>query len=285
MNTELEDELGDIVQKARDGKSWSQSDLAKNSGVPLGDLSRIESCEWIPENSVIESLAHSLNLHAPSLIAISNKAWGPNPYQSDPDFDLVCLKVYMGMYPVQCYLLTCTATGQTAVIDTGGNPEAVIERVRERNLTPSKILLTHAHPDHAGGLGKLDAEFNCPTWIDLDEPKPSGSRDLRIVLDGDVLELGRLKIEVLTNPGHTQGGCSYRFKNALICGDAIFAGSMGRANVSFCKLFSAVTKKLLALPEETSIHPGHGPPTTIGEEKSHNPFFAVKLKSSNLNKA
>ena len=277
MNTELEDELGDIVEKAREGRSWSQNDLAINSGIPLSDLVRVESCEWIPENSIIESLAGPLNLHAPSLIAIAHKTWGPNPYKLDPDFDLVCLKVYLGVYPVQCYLLTCKSSGETAIIDTGGNPDSVIKNVRERNLNPSKILLTHAHPDHAGGLGKIDKEFGCSTWVDDDEPKPSGSRDLKVVRDGDIIELGMLKIEVLTNPGHTLGGCSYRVKNALVCGDAIFAGSMGRANVSFPKLFDAVTKKLLVLPDETSIHPGHGPPTTVGEEKSNNPFFCGRV--------
>ena len=91
MNTELEDEFGDIVQKARDGQSLSQSDLALNSGVSFGDLTRIENCEWIPENDVIEKLAHCLNLHAPSLITIAQKAWGPGPIQSDPYFELICL--------------------------------------------------------------------------------------------------------------------------------------------------------------------------------------------------
>tara|TARA_B100000686_G_scaffold351249_1_gene449443 strand:- start:2887 stop:3720 length:834 start_codon:yes stop_codon:yes gene_type:complete len=277
VNTELEDELGDIVQKARDAYSWSQLDLALNSGIPFGDLARIENCEVIPENAVIEILARSLNLHAPSLLKIAHKRWGPGHVEPDPDFDLVCLKVYMGIYPVQCYLLTCNFTGETALIDTGGNPEIVIKSLKERNLIPTKILLTHSHPDHAGGLGKLDTEFNCPAWIDVDEPKPFGSRDLRVLRDGDLLILGRLSIKILTNPGHTPGGCSYLVKNSLICGDAIFAGSMGRANVSFSNLYGAVKNKILTLPDKTSIHPGHGPATTVGEEKCHNPFFFTPI--------
>ncbi len=91
----------------------------------------------------------------------------------------------MGAYPVKCYLLTCRETKETAIIDTGANPEAIITKARELNVRPSKILLTHSHPDHAGGLGALDREYQCPTWIDPKDPRPSGSRDLRPVQDDD----------------------------------------------------------------------------------------------------
>ena len=275
MDTELEDELGDVVQKARDGRSWSQEDLARACGVAVADIGRIENCDLIPDDSRIVRIAAALNLHGPSLVAVARKTYLPAAPKPDPDFDLVCLRVLIGMYPVKCYLLICKQTRAAAAIDTGGNPEAVIRKARELGVTPRKILLTHTHADHAGGLNRLDAEFNCPTWVDRAEPRPPGSRDLRWVGEGDCIELGKLRIRVIATPGHTAGGVCYRVNGSVVSGDAIFAGSMGRANVSFQALFDAVAGKLLTLPDATALYPAHGPATTVGQEKRHNPFFAA----------
>ena len=211
-------------------------------------------------------------------MAIAREKWVPEEITPDPDpFDITCLNVYMGLYPVKCYLLTCRETRATAVIDTGGDPEAVIKKVRVLDLQPEKILLTHAHPDHAGGLSQLDREFQCPTWLDKKEPRPSGSRNLQFVEGGDLIPLGKLKIEAIATRGHTPGGISYRINRSIISGDAIFAGSMGRANSSWSLLFDSITQNLLTLPEDTRLYPGHGPATTVGEEKQHNPFFCGKV--------
>jgi len=271
---ELEDELGDILEKARDGKSWSQKALAQSADIALEDIRRMENYELTPDETSIEKLASALDLHAPSLLAIAHEAWSPEPILPDPGpFDLVCLSVFMGSYPVKCYLLICRETKATAIIDTGANPEAIIRKARELHVRPSKILLTHSHPDHAGGLGILDREYQCPAWIDPKDPRPSGSRDLRPIADHDVIELGNLRIQAIATPGHTPGGVSYRVGESILSGDAIFAGSMGRANASWPGLFHSITERLLTLPEHYRLFPGHGPATTVGEEKRHNPFF------------
>lgn len=274
----LEDELGDILGKARDGKSWSQGDLARATGIPLGDIGRIENYDLIPTDAAILKIAESLDLHGPSLVAIAKEEWAPRKIEEESDgFKLVCLEVLMGSYPVKCYLLICRETGATAVVDTGANPQAIIEKSRQLGVRPSVILLTHAHPDHAGGLGVLDREFSCPTWIDEKEPRPVGSRDLRWVQEGQSLALGKQTVAVMATPGHTPGGVSYKIGGAVLSGDAIFAGSMGRANASWSGLFHSVTTQLLALPDEFRLYPGHGPATTVGEEKRHNPFFFGKV--------
>ena len=139
------------------------------------------------------------------------------------------------------------------------------------------ILLTHAHPDHAGGLGELSSAFDCPTYIDHKEPRPRGSNNFKVVKDGDELQLGKLRIRCIETPGHTTGGVSYLINQTLISGDVIFAGSMGRANSSWSDLFNSITEKVLRLPDNIGIYPGHGPATTVGQEKNHNPFFIGRV--------
>ena len=278
MATELEDELGDILGKARDGKGWTQADLAKSAGMSVGDIARIENYEWVPEEKVVFKIANALDLHGPSLLAIAEEKWVPEKEIPDPGpFDIICLNVFMGLYPVKCYFLVCRETRATAVIDTGANPEAIIKKARDLGVKPEKILLTHTHPDHAGGLGKLDSAFGCPTWVDKIEPRPSGSHDLRIIEEGDSIILGKLNIKTLSTRGHTPGGVSYKINESVFSGDAIFAGSMGRANASWSGLFNSVAGNLLTLPDNTRLYPGHGPATTVGEEKQHNPFFYGKV--------
>lgn len=279
MVRELEDELGDILQKARDGKSWSQTDLARAAGVSPQEIRRMEDYELIPDDdAAILKLAEVLDLHGPSLLAIARGTWFPADPVPDPGpFDIECLQVYMGTYPVKCYLLICRETRATAIVDTGANPEAIIKKAEELRVHPAKILLTHAHPDHAGGLGVLEQKFCCRTWVDSREPLYSSGRNLNFVQDGEWIELGRVRIQALSTPGHTAGGVSYHVNRTVFSGDTIFAGSMGRANASWPDLFNSVAGKLLTLPEDTRLFPGHGPATTVGEEKRHNPFFFGKV--------
>ena len=277
MPTGLEDELGDIIQKSRDGKPWSQKDLAEASGLKLDDVRRIESYELNPPEATITRLAEVLDLDGPALSAIARNAWHPKKPVADPNLDLVCLDVFMGAYPVKCYLLRCPTTNETAIVDTGANPEAIVQKAREMKVKPSKIFLTHAHPDHAWGLDLLVKEFQCPTWIDAQEPRPTGTDDFNFVKDGETIALGELKVQVIATPGHTAGGVSYKINQTILSGDTLFAGSMGRANSSWQDLYRSITQTLFSFSDDTALHPGHGPATTVGEEKQHNPFFCGKF--------
>ena len=277
MPTGLEDELGDILQKARDGKSWSQKDLAEAAGLELDEVRRMERYELTPPEETITKLAKVLDLDGPALSAIARNAWHPNEPMSDPDLDLVCLNVFMGTYPVKCYLVRCPVTNETAVVDTGANPETIIRKAREMKVKPSKIFLTHAHPDHAWGLDLLVKEFKCSTWIDAREPRPEGTDDFQFVKGGETIALGELNVQAIATPGHTPGGVSYQINKTILSGDTIFAGSMGRANSSWQDLYRSITQTLFCFSDDTALHPGHGPATTVGEEKRYNPFFCGKF--------
>ncbi len=273
----LEDELGDILEKARDGKSWSQEDLSQASGVAEKDIQAMENYELVPDETTVLKLAEVLDLDGPSLMAISRDAYCPQAVAGDPDFELVTLEVLLGSYPVKCYLLRCKQSGESCAIDTGANPKALIQKAKETGMTPSKILLTHTHYDHAGGLDALVKEWKCPTWVDKNEPRPKGYGKLNLIGEGDVIELGALRIHCISTPGHTPGGVSYKVNQTVFSGDIIFAGSMGRANSTWSGLFAGITQKILTLPDATILHPGHGPSTTVGEEKQNNPFFCGKV--------
>ena len=111
MTIKLEDELGDVLEKARDGKDWSQADLARTAQVSPDVIAQIENYETVPDDNTIINLAHVLDLHAPSLIDLARGNWIPLPPTPDPEkFEVVCLNLLVGSYPVKCYLVICLET-------------------------------------------------------------------------------------------------------------------------------------------------------------------------------
>jgi glyoxylase-like metal-dependent hydrolase (beta-lactamase superfamily II) len=145
--------------------------------------------------------------------------------------------------------------------------------VKETGVKPTAILLTHAHGDHANGLSEIERATGCPTYIHATEPQPRSTQQLRLLNHGDEMEVGKFTVKTLDTPGHTPGGCSFHTHSTVIIGDALFAGSVGGANISYTDLLSGVRNHLLSLPDDVKLFPGHGPATTVGEEKTHNPFF------------
>src|SRR6266436_6575710 len=198
--------------------------------------------------------------------------------------------------PLQC---NCSVIGDEStrgglVIDPGDNIEDVVSIVRKHNLQIKQIVITHAHIDHVGGAMKLRAATGAPillnqndyallkmldaqaAWIGVASP---GTVEIdRSVTTGETVTSGSLTATILHTPGHTEGSICLYFpaENKLIAGDTLFAGSIGRTDLpggSFDKIIRSLHEKLLALPDETVVIPGHGPLTTIGAERESNPFL------------
>jgi glyoxylase-like metal-dependent hydrolase (beta-lactamase superfamily II) len=201
----------------------------------------------------------------------------------------------LGLYETNCYVVRADKKcHEVVIIDTGLDISGVAEYLRAHQLKPVAVVLTHGHVDHIVGaasvranwsdvriyIHKLDAEMLTDATINLSLMNGSAfvtePADI-IVEEGDTIEQAELKLEVIHTPGHTPGGiCLYaRDEHILFSGDTLFAESIGRTDFpggNAKQLLSGIKEKLLTLPQETVVYPGHGPQTTIGHELKYNPF-------------
>ncbi len=271
----LEDEFGDIIGKARRGQNMSQRETATAVGITESDLSCMEKYTLKPTKAQVYKLADVLNLDGTKLLDIATEEWEPASLKqpNDTKLDVITVSAPVGGWPVNAYLLICKATDEAAIIDTAAHPDLILEQLDKHKINPTAILLTHSHKDHADGLQQLQNATGCQAYIHKNEPKPRSAGKLRELVHSDVIEVGALMVTVLDTPGHTPGGCSFLTQTAAFVGDAIFAGSVGGPNISYQDEINSVRDNLLTLPDDVRLFPGHGPATTVGEEKLHNPFF------------
>lgn len=204
------------------------------------------------------------------------------------------IQIPVGAIQENCYILakedlTCL------VVDPGNEGDKLIRVIKEKQLKPAAIILTHTHFDHIGAVDVIRDEFNVPVYVHKNEnewlsnPEYNASinfsgqqvmiRDADHLLEGDAeMNIAGFQLQVFETPGHSPGSVSYYFADAgLVCvGDALFQGSIGRTDLymgSHEQLLHSIHTKLLTLPEETEVLPGHGPTTTIGMEMESNPFL------------
>lgn len=205
----------------------------------------------------------------------------------------------VGPLRCNCSILGDEISREAMVIDPGDDIDDVLTLVRKHNLKIKQIVITHAHIDHVGGAMKLRAESGAPillnqndyallkmldmqaAWIGV--PAPGKVEIDRSVTSGDTVAAGSHTASVLHTPGHTEGSICLYFaaEKKLIAGDTLFAGSIGRTDLpggSMQKILRSLHETVLALPDETVVVPGHGPLTTIGEERDSNPFLVKSNK-------
>lgn len=271
----LEDELGDIVSKARMGLGYSVDKLAAATGISIFDIENIEAYRYLPKRDYIDKLAQVLSLNSDKLADIAAGAWTPNVSLPHNGIYLENIPVSYGSYKENCYILGCKETHVAAVVDPGGEVDTILHHLSENELNLELILITHAHADHIGGMsGLLDVIPNARLTGNESIARFS-SYKWEIARDGVPVQFGSLSIKPLYTPGHTQDSTCYLVDELCFVGDTLFAGSIGRPSTPqiYKQMLKNIRHKLLSLPEDTILLPGHGPAATVGEERSHNPFF------------
>lgn len=206
--------------------------------------------------------------------------------------NLVVEHLVVGPLQSNCFIVGNETSGEAVVIDPGGDGDMIMAAVRRRQWKVVAVLNTHAHFDHTGANEFVVRETGAPLMVPRGDAGHLSQAHLaaniyglssdqspqadRILDEGDVIPLGAEEILVLSTPGHTAGGASFLTAAGVFTGDALFAGSIGRTDLpggDYETLISSIREKILSLPDDTPVYPGHGPETTIGREKTENLYF------------
>ena len=197
----------------------------------------------------------------------------------------------VGAFQENCYLLIEESSQKGAIVDPGGEGETLLKEIELSRVTLEAIWITHAHVDHVGAIASIKDRWNVPVYlhpadrrlyeaagrqaevygVPFEEP-PAPDEEL---VDGQKLKIGNAEMSVMHAPGHSPGHVVIHGNGIALVGDCLFAGSIGRTDLPMSnpQQLSESLKKIASLPPETVVYPGHGPDTTIGEEKVSNPFL------------
>ena len=272
MSIPLEDNVSDILGKAQRGLRISDNQLAERSGVSAEKIRKLRDGDF--DDDAVECVAPVLNLDAAALRKLAAGKWNPEAVR-----EIEGLARFNTTYhdmTVNAYLVWDPATREAVAFDTGADCGDMLQCIEEKRLRVKLILLTHAHPDHVADLRRLRKRTGAPVYISEREAEEEATA----IAEGKRFQAGSLEIEARLTSGHSPGGMTYVVtglsRPVAIVGDSLFAGSMGGGNISYADALRNNREKILKLPDETIICPGHGPLTIVGKEKRDNPFFANK---------
>jgi glyoxylase-like metal-dependent hydrolase (beta-lactamase superfamily II) len=268
MSLPLEDCFNDVLSKAARGLGKSPSQLAQGTGVSVEKIGAVLDGEF--DAAVVRALAAPLGLDADRAVALGEGTYVPVPVgieglrQLNTPFD--------GM-TVNAYLVWDTASKSAAIFDTGSDADAMIAAAAALGVKIEQIFITHSHGDHVFDLDRAMEKTGAVAWT----PRHEEAGGAQVFGPGREFSIGGLRVETRLTCGHARGGVTYVVRGlaqpVAICGDALFAGSMGGGMVSYADALRTNLEEIFSLQDDAILAPGHGPMTTVGEQRGANPFF------------
>ncbi len=191
-------------------------------------------------------------------------------------------RLELGPWGTNAYVIICRQTGDSVLVDAPADASTIMKRLQDTN--PKHILLTHNHMDHIGALSELRSRLKVPLAAHVADTAGLPSPPQMLLDDGDVVSFGEVKAEVLHTPGHTRGSLCFKIGKYLVSGDTIFPGGPGKTTspADLRQIIKSITDKILVLPDDTEIYPGHGDPTILKKEKNEFAVFSSRPHDPNL---
>ena len=271
----LEDHLGDIVRKARAMKNIPAGAVARAAGLTGPELAALEDTGNVTKRPDFAALAGLVGLNAAKLEGIAD-GWLPSPKDLSLWREIRVFTTASEGLTVNCYLVWDRVQLEATLFDTGLEAKPILDCLAAKQLQLRHIFITHSHWDHVEALPALRAAWPKVRLHSGSKNAPVDQRNKT----AEIIHLGGLRVTHCETPGHAEDGVTYLVgswredaPHVAMVGDTIFAGSMGNGNGAWDLAKRKVREQILSLPADTLICPGHGPLTTVAEEKEHNPFF------------
>ncbi|RRJ97621.1 MBL fold metallo-hydrolase [Opitutaceae bacterium TAV4] len=273
MRIPLEDNFTDVIGKAQRGLHLTDENLASRAGVSLEDLQAVKGGKV--QVAVIRRIARHLRLSPDALEDLANKKWYPTQPVFPRGFAMFNTRYGDGDMTVNSYLIWDARTREAAAFDTGADCSAMLDIIETEKLRVRHLLLTHTHEDHIADLARLAAATGAEVWSH--ERETISHPGARTFVEGAYFHIGPISIKTLLTSGHSPGLTTFFVTGVswplAVCGDSIFASSMGGSATHYADQLRNNKEKIFTLPRDTVLAPGHGPLTTLAQEKKHNPFF------------
>lgn len=274
MTIRIEDDFEDVLMKASTGLGLGKQALAQKAGLPVAAVAALLNAEV--DEASLRAVAPVLGLDADALVSMANRAWQPEPIEVEG------LRCYNTPFPVDGYeemtvnsfLVWSPQTKAAVAFDTGANVDALLADVEALGLELQALVITHVHRDHIAAYDALLSKIEGGIAF-APKLEPYGEADL--LEHGDWLEFDGFEVQARQTNGHSVGGMTYVIEGLdmpiAIVGDSLFCLSQGGAPEHYAQALENNREQILSLPENTILCPGHGPMTTVANERAHNPFF------------